>query len=260
MSAWTINGFDPATLGFTHEHIEGWRSSLNLRRATTDVPGRFGRIRMGKEAEAEPRRLVIDGWMRAGDVATLQANLHELKHRLYDGLIAVTFADAPDLVFYGVTEFVEVIPIRPALTQKVHRLRISIECDDPRAFEVTPTQVVFTTGRAAIPIGTGVSEPVLRVSGAASDFTITYRNARGEPISEMEFDIDLSAGQYIDIDCANMQVTDQAGASQVATMAEDSEFIVFDPYDADVDGTALPTIEISPTPALAVATYVKTYI
>lgn len=246
-----INDKDLSDLGFILETPEGFREGLTFPDRRTGLPGRVGTVRLAREDESSPRRIILVGTLFATPsegVSTLRSHLDELKGRLYDGDIEVRFSDDEERVFYGRTENVGHTAIPPALTQRGMRLRVPILCSDPLIYARRSTVVPFAAAAAQLPLGTAPSTPLLRIGtapgGAATNPTITYKDHRGDTITTLALTYTFGASEWLDIDCELAKITDESDANQISALTS-GDFPVFDPHDASGESGPYPTIEIS---------------
>jgi hypothetical protein len=243
-----INDFNLRNLGFVLETPEGWRSGFTVPDRRTGLPGRVGTVRLAREDETQPRRLILVGHQLADDLTQLNSRLNELKGRLYEGDLEIRMGDALDWVFIGRTDSFEPTPIPPALMQAAHRLRISILCSDPLIYARYPTVVSFGGAAAECPLATGVSVPRIRIGtapgGALTNPTITYRDHRGVAVTTMTLTATLGASQWLEIDNDLSKITDQAGANRISALTG-GDFIALDPHHAAGEAGPYPTLEVS---------------
>lgn len=260
MGIW-INDVDLESLGLIIDNgTTGWRDLPAHQDAAVWIPGTLGQLVASPDAQVRPRQLVISGAVRAASAQALEAAVDALKALLLSGgEVEVRFSTAPDRVHYARVESVQVPGIPPVMRQRVSRFSATLRCDVPLAFERTGRIVSFAHAPAELELGTGPSAPVIRISGPATDPVITYRDAWGREVAKLEITADLDATEYLVIDCARMEVTDQSGAWVNEVLSAGSDFPVFHPEDA-VEGGPWPTIEVSPAPAAAEVLYRRSWV
>lgn len=260
MSIW-INDTDLESLGLIVDNAtSGWRDLPQHQDAGVMLPGTLGQLVTSPEPQVWPRQLVIAGAVQAATVGELERKVDTLKALfLSGGEVEVRFSTAPDRVHYARVESVQVPPLAPVLVQTVSRFSATLRSDVPLAFERAGLVVSFAGGPAELELGTGPSAPVIRISGPVTDPVVTYRDAWGREVARLEIDADLDATEYLLIDCARQEVTDQSGAWVNEVLSAGSDFPVFHPQDA-VEGGPWPTIEVSPAPAAAEALYRRSYV
>lgn len=260
MAIW-INDTDLESLGLIVDNATtGWRDLPQHQDAAVWIPGTLGQLVASPDAQVRPRQLVISGAIKAASVAELETAADALKALLLSGgEVEVRFGTAPDRVHYARVESAQLPAIPPVLTQRVSRFTATLRCDVPLAFDRAGRVVSFAGAPAELELGTGPSAPVIRISGPVTDPVITYRDAWGREVAKLEITAELDATEYLVIDCARQEVTDQSGAWVNEVLSAGSDFPVFHPEDA-VSGGPWPTIEVSPAPAAAEAMYRRSWI
>lgn len=245
-----VNDKDLGDLGFVlNNDLSGWRDTPTFRDRYSNLPGRMGAVSLSRELETEPRRMTLAGLLHATSVANLLANKDELHARLAEGTIEVRFSDDEERVYYGKLDgAVRISSIRPALVQKGHACQFTILCPDPHIYHRRTTVVPFAAAAAQVPLGTGVSTPILRIGtapgGAATDPTITYKDHRGDTITSLVLSYTFGASEWLDIDSELEKITDESDANQISAISS-GDFPRFDPHDAAGEDGPYPTIEIS---------------
>lgn len=260
MGIW-INDVDLESLGLIIDNgTTGWRDLPAHQDAAVWIPGTLGQLVASPDAQVRPRQLAISGAVRAASAQALEAAVDALKALLLSGgEVEVRFSTAPDRVHYARVESVQVPGIPPVMRQRVSRFSATLRCDVPLAFERTGRVVSFAAGPAEIELGTGPSAPTIRIGGPAANPTVVYRDAWGREVARLEVSATLDATQYLVIDCARQEVTDQSGAWVNEVLSAGSDFPIFHPEDA-APGGLWPTIEVFPAPASAEVFYRRTWI
>lgn len=242
-----VNDFDCSALGLIVADVDGWLHAPSARDKTTQLPGRVGAVLLAPEAETAPRNLVINGVIKRASVVSARAALLEMQERLYRGTVELRFADDPDKVYYARTTDADWSGTPPQFVNPNGRVSIRATCFDPLVYDRYGSVVGFTTVRSAVPLGSAVSAPILRVMGAVTNPTITYRDKSGTSKRTMGFTVTLGVNDYLEIDCELFKITRYTAgmASQGIALLTAGDFLALDPQDGDYAGSVWPTLELS---------------
>lgn len=248
-TAMYLNDYDTSRLGLIVESVEGWLDAPSARDRVTQLPKRAGDIILAPEAETAPRALVVSGVVKRTSIAACLAGIAELKERCYAGTNEVRFVDDPERVVYARTERVELTGIAPQFVNPYQRVRIALMCPDPLIYGRTPTVVgiPLATTRVALPLGTAMSAPTIRVMGPATNPVLSIRRPDGTVVQTMGFTLSLLADDYLEIDCELFRATKYAAgvASNVINLWTSGDWLTFDPQDGAAASAIWPTIEVS---------------
>jgi hypothetical protein len=101
--------------------------------------------------------------------------------------------------------------------------------------------------RQAIPLGTAVSAPTIRIMGAATNPVLTYRNAGGTVKQTMGFTVTLASTDYLEINGELFSITKYASgvASNGMALWTSGDFPALDPQDGYPSIDSYPTLEVS---------------
>lgn len=256
-----LNDYDTSRLGFFLRRADGRLAGLSARDRTTGLPKRVGTVPLAREAETAERRIIVLGTIKQATMAGVISSRNELKARFYRGVVEVRFEDDPDKVYYVLAEDADLRGTDPEFVNPVSEVTLTMSCRDPLIYARYPTVVGFNATKAACPLGTAISLPVLKVSGAVTNPVITYRDVRGASKRTMGFTVALLATEYLEVDCERMQIkkyTAGVAANAESTLTS-GDFIQLDPQDADDVTAVWPTLEVSPA-ASCEAHYRKAWI
>ncbi len=125
---------------------------------------------------------------------------------------------------------------------------------DPTRYEREARVVALTTSRAAVPIGTQSSSPMLYLYGASPSVVnpvVIVRNASGMETQRLTLTVTLATNDALVIDCARQTIVRtvsgvvQTGASSGLAALTSGVFPLLAPEDA-IDGTGI-TVELTAT-------------
>jgi phage-related protein len=240
-----VNEFDTSRLGLQIEEVQGWPDGVAMNVRTTPVAGRLGGLILPPEPDGAPRTLSIRGVIRCASLAELLTNRDLLKDRLSNGTLEVRFIDRPDRVAFARLREFRSPRIGPQFANKGAFAEIEFLCADPLVYAVNAPPIAFDTDRAAVPLGTAVVAPVIRIMGAATNPVITYRNHAGLAVQTMGFTITLAATDFLEIDCELATVTKSVSGvvTSVNSVLSSGDFLRFDPTHGNYASSVWPTIE-----------------
>ena len=260
-----VDGVDVDTLGVRiGRDLVGPRDGPDIGGPTAPVLGRVGHVTLSDAPPGKPRTLRFHGIQVAETVQDLVGGgglLDRLKRLVYDGVVRVRTGDMTDREYLGTCRLV-VGPVGPWRTMHAHTVQLVFTCDDPLAQSLAPVTVGFAGGATECPLGTAVSSPLIRIGDIATNPVVTCRDHLGRVVQTMGFTATLGAGAWLEIDCEQQTIVDQAGAQQAATLTS-GDFLELNPFDAPrealTNGGPWPTLEVS-TGGLASAEYHKRYL
>lgn len=237
------------TLGMIVEAVDGWLDSPSARDRTTQLPTRVGAIVLAPDSETAPRSISVRGVIQGTSLANVRTRIEQLKDLLFRGTVELRFADHPDRVIYARCQEKHLLVTPPQFTYPKSKFGISFLCPDPLIYAVSPTLVAFGTAfRAACPLGTAPSAPVIRLMGPATNPVISYRDQAGTVRGSMTFGaLSLLSTDYIELDCEFCSASKHTSGvkSNILSSLSAGGFLLLDPHHADYANAVWPTIEAS---------------
>lgn len=255
----TVDGWDLADAGVVVEQVRGHRDAVDQETPTVELPDAGRRLRVALQPQVQARTIRVDATVLGTDMAAALAAQDELEWRCQaNGLVTLGVADRTDREWRDVEcESVEVDRVRPLIGQRGWRVGIVFRADDPKALETSDTVVDFAASATEAPTGTAMSEPVYRLE-EVTDPVVIYRDTGGTELARMEFTVTLGAGEWIDVNARELTIVDQGGTAHPEYLTG-GRFIRLDPGAADALAGPYGTLEVSPTPTVATATYRKAW-
>jgi len=258
-----VNDTDLSTLGVSITRaVSGFWGGPQIRQASTPLLDRIGHVSLTDSPPADPRLARVGGVQEAADTASLNALLDELKRLIYDGVVRIRPGDITDREWEAVATLSDPTPIGGWKTRVAHQIEIVFECQDPVAQALTPTVIDFSGGATQMPLGTAVSQPIIRIGDGDTDPVITLLDHRDQVLQTMSFTGTWGTGEWLEIDCENLTIIDQDGAAQDGALAIGDAFIDLNPFDG-APGTSGPFPKLQKTSgggALAQAEYLKRWL
>ena len=232
-----VNGFDTGLIGVTVTNVVGATAKFAPR--TRKVYGRAGLVRTTVVPEVEPRTLTVGVVVRGATPAAMEANL-SLLAGLFLADVNVSFETTQDRYLRCVLTTLTIAPhTGPQFVNTTTGAVLSLTAIDPYWQDASVVMNSFNTVAVAMVLGTAPSTPLLRISGAATDPVVTYRDAAGNAKQTLGLTITLAATDYLDIDCDTMTIQKSVSGTvtdALSTLAS-GDFLVLDPADA-------PTLEV----------------
>lgn len=248
-----VNNTDLETLGFKVLRVRGLGDPLTQRLPTVAVPGRAGRFALGTRAgDVSPRTVTVTLTIRPRtSLAALEAAVVQLYALCGGGLVELRDVRDPAKVAYGQLAGGEDVAFDPQYlaSDPASTITLRFNCDDPARYAVAPTVLALSTTRTKCLLGSLPVAPQLRLFGAATNPTVTLRNAAGIALATMGFTITLAATDFLTIDCDTGVI--QKSVSGTVTDAystwttKTDGFLLLDPHDGDPVLGDGPTLEIS---------------
>lgn len=251
------------TLGIYVERVTVWRDAPTRDYPVVPIPGRLGAV-FAADPTSPPRTLRI-GCMIHPAALTLAARRSaedQLKTLAYRALIRVVEDDgtnAPRQID-GVCTSCVITPRRHPVSSLVSDAELSILCADPTWQDVVGQVIGFTSSPVAIPIGTAVSDGIVRIAAPSWSADVDtpvlhYLNAAGVSIKTMTLGgltgvSDLEAGlDYVEIDLGRATITryDSGTASNGISLLTAGDFFGLDPYDGDPVNGVYPMLKVTAT-------------
>ena len=255
-----VDGFDLGTLGLKLEpRTRDVFSDASLDFTTAPVPGRAGTAHLSRRGQVRPRPFTVPAYVEADDAIALELAVDEIKYRLSRGDRQLIFPHHDDRYITARLLRPRWLPVAPDYVQTVRRMALQFLAADPWFYESAQQSIVFSTA-TAMPIGNAITLPVITLVGAVTDPVITYKDGSGATIRTMGFTVTMTGGDTLVIDCDDMKLTLNAGASTDAGLLTSGDFIELDPDDFTDWLSGDPTLEVSPAPATsATAVYRKAW-
>lgn len=238
-----VDGNDLSEQGFTLTRgLRGIMGTPVFDYPSERPPGRIDAIRLSTKPEYQDRTLLLPGVVDQGTRAALRSAMADLAARLSPGEHTFRFVDDETVEFVGLVREVDGISVEPDLTQTAADLTVRVQCLDPRLREVSDTVVAFTTA-TDMPLGNAPVRPVIRITGSATNPTVTYKDSGGTTVTTLGLTVSIGAGDWVEVDCAEQTIVDQAGASHPEYLTSGT-FIELDPTDGDYVTDTWPTLEV----------------
>jgi hypothetical protein len=249
-----VNDVDLGTYGFVLGALDGHADAPNLTYPSGSVLGLAGGIPFGTIPTAAPRVVTLGGHVLSADDATARAAVDSIK-ALTSGLVRLRFADRTTQEYRGGRLLGLVAAPRAALlSNRAFDLTLAVQFLDPLRYTITPTTVTLSSTPAACALGTALTFPVVTVTGACTNPTITLKTSTGTTVGSLSITGSVGAGESLVIDCGAALVSLVAGG--VSTPKLDwwtgGDFFALDPADGVYATSAWPTLAIttaSGTPA-----------
>jgi len=255
---------DVADFSFT---VESWTDALSgpaRTFATANVPGNVETVKLSTSPTVKPGEIQIVGTVTGATKAAMLTSLRQLKGW-------AVRAVALKLLALDANTFVEVdqvgAPVVHFSPNGVHpaaRVTLTFQALKPYWQSTSLSAVTFTGSATDMPIGEAPSRPVIRLTGAYTNPTVTYKNSAGSTVGSFTLTVTLAnAAHYVEIDCARRTIVHNTGsdADGIALLTA-GDFIALDPADADTltpDWGTLAYTVTAGTVSSATATYRANY-
>jgi hypothetical protein len=258
---------DLRDFGFVLERPIGVFSSPVVSYASAQLPGVLAGIRLHSTPTGSARSFSIEGNVVATSAATLTSRLRDLTGWCARAVAVKSVHDSS--TFLRVRQAsVTVDPIYPiAGPDYAARVIIEFEAVDGLWYATSTTTATFTGGAASTALGTAISYPVVRVTGALTNPTITVKDSSGATVATMGLTVVLAnAAHYVEIDmtpATGRTIVKHTGSLSTAEdLLTSGDFFGFDPANADTVTPTWGTIEVAVTAgsvSAATAIYRKAY-
>ena len=242
LSVTTVTGTykDVADLGFT---VDSWADALSgptRSFPTAPVPGRVDSVKLSSTPTLKPGQFQLAGTVTGDTMATYLANLRAVKGW---AVRAVAFKlNALDAnVFVEVDQSEAPVMSIGMPVNLAARVTITFDALKPYWQSTTLTSNNLTTSYTEQALGEAPSRPVIRLTGALTNPTVSYADSSGTLVMSIGLTIALAgAGDYVEIDCQNSTVVKSVSSvvSDAAGTLSAGDFFALDPRDADM---ATPT-------------------
>jgi len=246
-----VDGYDLSLIGFIGESFPSAFDTGVRNYKEQQAHGRIGRVIVTAEPDVNVKNFIVSGHLLGDTRALADAQLHELKYRLYKDTVNIRFANDETIEHRARCTVVQATALTPQITQRAYNVSLRFLLTDPRTYAIADSVVGFTTA-TAMPMGTARTEPVIRLTGG-TDPVLIYKDSSAVEVARMEL---TWSGTWIDIDMDRKTIIDNAAANQIAALTT-GEFFALDPYDGDYPTLAWPTLEVSSSTGQA--TYRKAY-
>lgn len=251
-----IDNFDTTTIGVLGiVNAEERRFGPSRSWLSDFVPGAIEGALLSQDERLDSRELRIELYLEGTSTANYYARLDELKARLRGnvssaekGVVDLEFDDRLGLAYKARLLTVEpsmAFADDPVLSRDI--VKVSMELLDPYLREQSESSVgSIVNSDTAIPLGTGPSYPRLRIAGAFTNPTITYKSSGGTTLKTLGLTLTKSGGQWVEIDMRLGTIVDNASANQQGARNSGSDFPWYlDPRDGTYWSSAWPTLRCS---------------
>jgi phage-related protein len=264
VSVTTVTGTykDLNDFGFIVRTIRGVFDGRVANYPTAELPGRLDTAVLDTSATGSPRDVVVEGTVEAATIAALTTAIRDLTGWCAR---AVALKTVHDTASFLQVKQVTVSTTPPDMQGIVtaHPVTITFRAFDPLWYSTSLSAVSFSAA-TAMPLGTAPSKPVIRVTGAYTNPTITLKNSSAVTVGTMVFTVVLAnAAHYIEIDCANRTIVHNTGSNaDGSALLTSGNFLTLDPSDADTTVPTWPTLEAAVSAgsiSSATSTFRKSY-
>lgn len=242
-----VNGIDiRRTLGYPITALDNWAGRPRRSFPSAALPGQTRRLSDRTNGTVDARTIRLEMVLKPTDMSSRTAALQYLAS-LFTGDVELRFGDAPWKAITGARASDTVAGISPTTPFAIEHLRYGVEivCDeDPMKYDVTETALAFSTN-TQVPVGDADHGGVIRITGAATNPTVTYKDAAGNTIQTLGLTISIAGGDWVEIDLDDLTIT--KSVSGVTSSAVDTwtsgNFFRIDPDHAS--GTTNPSLSVS---------------
>jgi hypothetical protein len=258
---------DLRDFGFALAKPVGVFSAPRVSYASAQLPGVLQSIRLHSTPTGSVRQFSIEGSVIASTAALLLSQIRALTGWCARAVAVKTFLDSASFlrVRQGAVTVEEYFPVSGP--EYGARVVIEFEATDPLWYDTSTTTATFTSGAATTALGTAISYPVVRLTGAFTNPLITVKSSAGATVATMGLTIVLSnAAHYVEIDMAPVTgrtiVKHTGSLSTAEDILTSGSFFGFDPANADTTTPTWGTIEASVSAgsiSAATAIYRKAY-
>jgi hypothetical protein len=247
----TIGGVTAESLGVSLTGLPDGLSAPEARWDSLVIPQRAGALLTRTRPQVAPRELVLDLVLRGTDIATAADQLDTLKAAIHGRPAAIVFSWDTGRQYLG---YIQSVRAEPWLQTAVDGwLRVQVVALIPSAYAEDVTETTATDTPATpidVLVGTGPTEPVIRIIGPATNPIITAKDEDGTTIGTLSFTIALGgSSDVLVVDCreGGSAYRDNAGTitDAVPLLSPGFSFPVFWPDNADYVTPDWPTLESS---------------
>jgi hypothetical protein len=251
VSITTVGGTykDLADFGFVIRRPNDMFSGPRRTYPTIGMPGVMQAVRLNASPTGGVRSVTIQGTVVAATSALLTTNIRNLRGYCAQAVALKTLHDANSFLQVSKVH-ATVSPHYPLTGLRAAEVTIEFEAADPFWYATSQTTATFTAAPASTPLGTADSYPLVRITGALTNPTITVKDSGGVTVATMALTITLAnAAHYVEIDCAPITGRTIVKHTGSLSAAEDTltsgDFFGFLVANADIVTPAYGTIEAS---------------
>ena len=217
MIALSINGTDARTLGFVLSAAPGWADLPPRSWPSVALPGHQGVRRLTDLAVDGPRVLRLSGVLSGTDAADLLTKLDALKLLLAANTARFRFGDRPTRYLDVLVQTCAPLAAGAHLNSRQLALELTALAEDGLFYDDDAQAITVDDTNTGLPQGTGVTRPVLTITGATEGAT---------GIGSMAL-TGVTSGQTVVVDLEALTITIDGvnGMNQLT----DGEFFEFDP-------------------------------
>lgn len=228
---------DLADFGFVvdaHPDVFAWPS---LTRPTAQIPGQLASVPLATRPTGALREFRVGGTVVGATLAAALANARNLIGWCARAVAVKTAHDASTFlqVALGNVTAEPLLPLAGSLFGVAVTLTFQATTDPLwRATSLTTNNL--TTALTEQALGTAPVAPVIRLTGALTDPTITYADSSGTTVTTLALTLTLpGASDYVEIDSAARTVVKSVSSvlSDAIDTISGGDFPVLDPADSD---------------------------
>jgi phage-related protein len=231
-------------LGYMLTRTENWGAGLRTTYPSAALPGGIGSVR-SDAGSVQPRTIPIGIKVKAATLSERDARLAHLRS-LFRGDVVLRFGDAPWKKITGKCVAESSAGIAPTSGFAIADVvaTFEIECADPVKYDVDETVLAFSTN-TAVPVGDIRHGGVIRITGAATNPTVTYKNSAGTTIATLGLTDIIASGDWVEIDLDRRTIRRSVSGvvTYNAALRTSGDYFWIDPDDAS--GTSNPTLSVS---------------
>lgn len=193
MADLTVNGYDVSGLGFFMARGSAKKNS-SRQPVGVRAQGRAGMRKTVALFDEDVRILSIEGDIQGSSAADARTKLDTFSAVVGEGPVQLIFGDQPARFITGEMTGFEAVSYGPEQTATRFNIRVTMLCVDPYFYDTSDTVVTTTTSFAALALGDGVVRPQFKITGAATNPTITVRDDADVTIFQITFPVYSLAG------------------------------------------------------------------
>ena len=226
MIALSINGTDARTLGFVLSAAPGWADLPARSWPSVALPGHQGVRRLTDLAVDGPRTLRLAGVLSGTDAADLLSKLDALKLLLAGDTARLRFGDRPTRYLDVLVQTCAPLAAGAHLNSRQLALELTALAEDGLFYDDDAQDITVDDTNTGLPQGTGVTRPVLTITGATDPTLVAVETDGATGIGSMAL-TGVTSGQTVVVDLDALTITiDGANGMNHLT---DGEVFEFDP-------------------------------
>jgi hypothetical protein len=238
-----LDDYDTSLLGLVVETVTGLSDTPALTPRTRERYGWAGMMEVAAYPQLAPRTITVTGTVLAATPAALETAIDALKAKCVPATVRVRFvSNATREWVVRLTELTMTPLPGPMFLAPARSITLKLLALDPYGYDLSST-VIGSIANADSPcaVGTAISRPVLRCTGAATNPLWTYKNQAGTTVRTLQLTITVAGGDWVEVDCAAMTIRKSVSSviTDALTTLTSGDFIALDPKD----GT--PTLRVS---------------